>query len=162
MVAVVIASCGSPTAPTSGATDLRGSYTASPFPWHRSEVTTYAQPPGNSAQTDCRGTLDVTSQDGTTFSGRYSIDCLRSNVYTGTVVDGRIGPSTQLSFRIVAETGGDPAVPPAWSGVNCHETDPERYEGTVNGSSLNVSRTVVMDCPQGRVLLTSSFNGIRQ
>ena len=155
-------SCASPSSPTQGQADLRGSYGGLGNAWRWNESDSNA--PGSSRSTSCDGGLDITSQDGSSFGGRYSIDCsLRGRGrFSGTVREGRLSFNNQVSFRLVTEEGGDPGIPSEWSDASCKMSDPQRYEGSLAGGSLSVSRFITLDCPQGNFLLASTFQGTRR
>ncbi|HZM58648.1 MAG TPA: hypothetical protein VFB85_02605 [Vicinamibacterales bacterium] len=158
-VALFVGACGSPSSP-SGAVDLRGSW-GSARAWRWNEVAIYDQglTGGPSSRTsECSATIDITAQEANSFQGRYVIDC-PSTRYAGALTDGRTSSDNQISFRFVPESGGDPGFPAAWSYPSCQLDDPQRYQGQVRDSALNVTRTVTVGCPQGRLLVSSSFGG---
>lgn len=154
-------SCGSPSSPTGSlTTNLVGSWGSS---WRWSEVAVYNQglTGGPSTQVrECTATLDITSQDASSFLGHYSITCA-STQYSGAVIDGRLSFNNQVSFSVAPETGGDPGLAAGWSYPSCQIADPHRYQGTLIDSALSVSRNLTIDCPPGRLLVSGTFNGTR-
>jgi hypothetical protein len=158
---ILAISCGSPSAPTDSSTNLTGSWGSA---WRWSEVAVYNQglTGGPSTQVrECTAAIDITSQNANSFAGRYAIECAATR-YSGAVTDGHLSFNNQVSFSIVAETGGDPAVAAGWSYPSCQIADPHRYEGTLSGDALNVSRNLTIDCPPGRLLVSSTFQGTRR
>jgi hypothetical protein len=158
-LSALVASCGSSASPTElSSPGVSGSWGSS---WRWTETTLYTQGgAGDTRETRCTATLTITSQNATTFQGRYTIDCAAAH-YAG-AVDGRLSLNTQMSFRLVPETGGDPVLPASWSYPTCQIADPQTYEGTLSGDTINVSRNLTIDCPPGRILVSSGFAGTRR
>jgi hypothetical protein len=157
-------SCGSPS--TTGSTpsqepDLRGSWVGSPSSWTWADSYTYS--PETSSSAGCDGSLEITSQNRSSFGGRYVIDCPGSGRSSGTVFEGRISSNGLISFRLLAEDGWGPGLFPRWTDSDCEVSeDPEAYDGTLADGSIAASRVRILSCPAGRVLVTASFQGVRQ
>lgn len=161
-VAAIVTTCGSPSSPTAAPPDVRGSWTnvsANGAAWQWTQTYATASP-GATTSTACKGALDVTSQNGSTFSGRFAIDCAAGQS-SGAVRDGQIKADGHISFRLVAEEGPDPGVPVVWAGfASCRVTDPQTYDGSLTGANtISADRIQFMDCPEGRVQVTASFSG---
>ena len=157
---VLLASCGSPSSPASTAVDLSGRWGGTPAAWQWSEASVADGLPVRSSA--CPGTLDLTSQPGGTFQGRYRIECASAGVSAGDVVDGRIDATGRISFRLVRAEGWDPAVIPGWFDSSCRaEGDPDTYEGSLREGAIDARRFRALDCPGGRVTASSAFNGRR-
>jgi len=164
-IAMVIASCGSPSAPTVGpAPDVRGvwgpSGTLLPWRWTLSSLSN----PGSVESTSCDGVLDISSQDGNSFSGRFTVACA-SGRSSGSIRDGSMTGTGRISFRLVTEEGPDPGVPIQWNNSSCRVTDPQSYEGAASaapGGVINASRVQTMNCPSGPVQIAATFLGGRR
>ena len=117
-------------------------------------------PTGVFNEAACMGTLDITSQNGSAFSGRFTIACA-SGPSSGSVRDGQITGDGHISFRLAAEDGPDPGIPVVWAGfASCRVTDPQTYNGSLTSSNtISADRIQFVDCPEGRVQLTASFSG---
>ena len=156
----LVTSCGSPSAPTEEP-DVRGFWGGTPSSWNWSDSYTYS--PGTSRTAACSGALEITSQDGGSFGGRYAIDCPASGRSSGAVFDGHINPNGQLLFRLRADEGWGPGLLPGWFDPPCRlSADPETYEGSVVNGSIAARRVQMLDCSSGRVLVTAGFQGVRR
>ncbi len=87
VLSALLAACtGSPSGPTE-LLDIRGSWSRGPFTWTWSERDTYdLLALASSAR--CEGSLVITSQDGSSFGGRYVIDNCGAEGSSGAVLDG--------------------------------------------------------------------------
>jgi hypothetical protein len=160
ILAGFVAACGSPSTPTA-APDVRGSFGGTPVSWRWSES---ANDSGDAHGTGaCGGTLEITSQSGRAFAGRYTIDCTGNGQSSGTLTDGTIGSGGQLSFRLTAEQGWAPGILPIWDNGRCPlAPGADRYEGTLTGTSIAARRVQVLNCPEGTIQVTAAFQGDRR
>jgi hypothetical protein len=156
----LLASCGgSPSVPTEEP-DVLGSWSNLSSSWRWSESYVYAP---LSRTAGCDGVLEITSQAGASFEGRYAIDCPDSGRSSGAVVDGHVSPSGELSFRLGVEDGWAPGIPPAWVYSSCRlSSDSEAYQGSIVGGVIEARRLQVLDCPPGGVRVSASFQGDRR
>jgi hypothetical protein len=162
--AVFALSCGSPTGPDADVPDVRGTWSSGSRTWGWS-VTSAVVPGQNVSTTGCQGSLQITEQNGSAFSGRYSISCSGAvGSSSGTVLGGQVGErGAVVSFRLRADEGWAPGLFPV-GGFNppCPVTrDPEAYTGAIFGGTLSVSRVQALGCEPQPVLITASFSGAR-
>jgi hypothetical protein len=115
---------------------------------------------GSTQSTACDGELDITSQTASSFTGRFTVVC-SSWRSAGSIREGSISDTAAISFRLTADDGPDPGLPPPWLNPSCRVTDPMRYDGSLIAGNLSVNRVQAMDCPTGRIQLTASFVGRR-
>ena len=160
-LAALVASCGSPAAPTE-VPDFRGSW-GSVFPWRWTASPTNAPDnQGSFSSTGCDGVIEITSQNGSAFAGTYRIDCLSSGRSSGAVLDGQLGPNSGISFRLSATEGFDPGVLPGSVTPPCVPgTDSGTYMGSVVGGAISVRRLQTLQCLTGGVQVTAAFSGVR-
>jgi hypothetical protein len=160
-ISVGIASCGSPSAPSGAQVpDVRGTWrNAAPAPLWQWVLSYTAD--GSTQSTACDGELDITAQSASSFAGRFRIEC-SSWRSSGSIRDGAVSDAGAISFRLTAEDGPDPGLPPPWLNPSCRVTDPMRYDGSLMAGNLSVNRVQAMDCPSGRIQLTASFVGTRR
>jgi len=161
-LAVLVVSCGgSPSSPSVAAPpDVRGSWAG--FPALRAWEWTQTYQTGTNSSTACPGAIEITSQNGNAFTGRFSVECPAGRS-AGLVQDGQVTGTGRISFRLAVEEGPDPGVPAAWAFATCRVTDPHTYEGSLtSATTMSANRIQFMDCPQGRVQLTAAFSGVHQ
>src|SRR5262245_46841287 len=106
-VSMVIASCGSPSEPSSAQVpNVRGTWrnAASTPLWQW--VLSYTAD-GSTQSTACDGELDITSQTASSFTGRFTIVC-SSWRSSGSIREGSVSESGGVSFRLAADDGPDP------------------------------------------------------
>jgi hypothetical protein len=151
-------SCGSPNAPTTER-DVRGVWSGPGQSWRWSTSALYAE---QSFSVGCDGALTIDQQSGDTFTGRYEIGCLGAGQSKGAVLEGRVGPSTKISFQLRADEGWSPAILPTLFNTPCQFADPGVYEGTLTNESISANRVQVADCTAGRVILTATFRAERR
>jgi len=164
VLAALLAACtGSPSTPTpTEPPDIRGSWSRGPFTWRWSERLTYDLL-GHAGSARCEGSLVITSQDGSSFGGRYVIDNCGAEGSSGAVLDGHISADGQLSFRLLAREGWGPGLIPGWHPTDCPlSEDSGVYEGSFSGSSMTASRLQILSCAPGRVVVVADFEGVRQ
>ncbi len=159
---VLLATCsGSPSAPTE-MPDVRGSWKGVPYSWNWTD--NYSLDPGSKGAANCAGTVVITSQDGSSFAGRYAIEeCSEGS--SGAVLDGHVGANGQLSFRLLAETGWGPGLFPYWDKTDCRVSeDSGFYEGWLSKDTITVQRLQILTCSSaaGRAVVTATFQGARQ
>ncbi len=83
---VLLVSCsGSLSAPTD-VPDIRGSWRGVPYSWNWTD--NYSLDPGSKGAANCAGAIVITSQDGSSFGGRYVIDNCGAEGSSGAVLDG--------------------------------------------------------------------------
>jgi hypothetical protein len=153
------ASCSSPSEPPEEP-DLRGVWSGGRA-WYwstRNDAT-----PNQWGVSQCAGDVDITEQEGASFTGRYAITCTSGSGSAGRV-DGRVGSDGQLSFRLETEQGMAPGLLPAAVGsLDCPVvSDSVVYEGTVAYGPLSAHRFQELDCPSGRIRVSASFEGARR
>ena len=164
-LAVFAVSCGdSPSSPNVAAPpDIRGLWAGFPalraWEWTQTYPTA---PTGSTSSTSCPGAIEITSQNGNAFTGRFSVECSAGRS-AGLIQDGTVTGTGRISFRLAVQEGPDPAVPVAWGFAICRVTDPQTYEGSLtSANTMSANRVQFMDCPQGRIQVTAAFSGMHQ
>lgn len=159
--AALLTACGSKmSGPTAVAKDLRGSWGGTPQAWRWSDASNDFGETSRTAA--CTGTLDITSQDGSSFAGTYAIDCTGSGGHSsGSVLDGQVDASGVLSFRLRADDGWSPAFIPGWFGPACQVSGDPAYQGSVANDSIDVRRVESLDCALSHQVV-SSFTGAKR
>ena len=164
LVVLVVSCGGSPSSPSVAAPpDVRGSWAGFPALRAWEWTQTYpAAPTGSTTSTSCPGAIEITSQSGNAFAGRFSVECPAGRS-AGLVQDGNVTGTGRISFRLAVQEGPEPGVPAIWAFATCRVTDPQTYEGSLtSATTMSANRIQFMDCPQGRVQLTAAFSGVHQ
>jgi hypothetical protein len=161
LVALLVGACTSPSTPTMGPPDLRGTWRSPGHTWSWGQSYTYS--PANSSTGACDGELVVDVQRGSSFEGHYAIDCSGAGASSGRVLDGAVEPGGQLSFRLVPELGWNPGRGPVTAQWDCSSQDEAgAFEGSLVQDSISAQRFESLTCPPGRVVVAATFRGVRQ
>jgi hypothetical protein len=159
LLSSVVISCSSPSEPTAPPPDLRGVFAGPAVSWRWSDAINEM----SGRTSGCAGRIEITSQSGASFEGRYSIDCSGEGTSAGVVESGMVGSSGTVSFRLREQQGWAPGLLPGWYNPPCATTvDSRSYEGTFRDGSLDVRRVLTLECLAGRVVVTARFLGSRQ
>lgn len=161
LLTLLLGCSSSPSTPTAEVPDLRGTWRSPGLSWNWSENHTYA--PGTTSTGGCDGELIIDVQSGSSFQGRYAIECSGGGRSSGRVGEGDVRAGGEISFRLVAEEGWNPGRGPRAAGWSCSSFDESpAFEGSLVGNSIDAQRSERLTCPPGPIIVTAHFRGNRQ
>ena len=153
-LSVSLLACGSGDPGSPGAPSVLGNYSGG---W----LFEYQLTPGIPFAIGCLGSVGITSQAGSSFSGSFTIESTDSCDPLSGTLNGTIGADAVVTFELgLPGSGGDPLE--AYLGCTSLAEDTE-FSGTLSADTIRASAFGLYDCgdPPVRLMLDLIFVGSR-